>query len=78
MPPAPIAQSARRMPDATTVPVQFWYTQQTAELVAQEVVDAAAGRPIACVACPSLFRKLRQDHPDVTCQLLEFDRRFEV
>ena len=58
--------------------VQFWYTKETAELVGQEVVEAAAGGPIACIACPTLFCELRRNHPDIRCQLFEFDRRFEV
>ena len=58
--------------------MQFWYTEETAQLVAEEVVKVAAGGSIACLACPSLFRQLRKSFPDVKTQLFEFDSRFEV
>ncbi len=58
--------------------LQFWYTEETARAVAEEVVDLAAGGGIACLACPSLFRCLRADFPDAAAHLLEYDRRFEV
>lgn len=57
---------------------QFWYTEETSERVAAEVVEVAAGGSIACLACPSLFRKLRSSYPDAKTQLFEFDPRFEV
>lgn len=40
---------------------QFWYSKETAKLVAEEVVEKSDGGrlPIACVACPSLFRELK-------------------
>lgn len=43
---------------------QFWYTQETAHRVAEEVVEKSDGgrQPIACVACPSLFRELKVQH----------------
>ena len=58
---------------------QFWYTEETAGVLAEEVVQAAApiGR-IACIACPSLFRALRMKHPDAKAHLFEVDLRFEV
>jgi len=56
---------------------QFWYTDATAEKVAQEVVKAAKGGRIACLACPSLFRRLRQSFPDADAWLFEYDSRFE-
>jgi len=57
---------------------QFWYTDATAEKVAAEVVEVAKGGRIACLACPSLFRKLRQSFPDADAWLFEYDSRFEV
>ena len=59
--------------------VQFWYTEETAGILAKEVVEAAgpSGR-IACIACPSLFRALRTKHPDANAHLFEVDLRFEV
>ncbi|CAK0783943.1 hypothetical protein CVIRNUC_007146 [Coccomyxa viridis] len=58
---------------------QFWYTEETAAVLAKEVEEAAgpSGR-IACIACPSLFRQLRAAHPDASAHLLEFDPRFEA
>ena len=40
---------------------QFWYTKETAHKLAEEVVERSNGgrQPIACVACPSLFRELK-------------------
>lgn len=57
---------------------QFWYTDETATAVAAEAVDLAAGGAIACLACPSLFRRLRANFPDQPAHLLEYDSRFEV
>lgn len=57
---------------------QFWYTDETAARVAEECVRAAAGGAVACLACPSLFRRLRQAHPGQACRLFEFDTRFEA
>lgn len=58
--------------------LQFWYTEATAAAVAQEAIHLADGGPIACVACPSLFRHLQKHHPDVSAHLFEIDMRFEV
>lgn len=59
--------------------LQFWYTEETAGILAKEVVEAAgpSGR-IACIACPSLFRALRGKYPDARAHLFEVDLRFEV
>ena len=59
--------------------MQFWYTEETAGILAKEVVEAAgpSGR-IACIACPSLFRALREKFPDARAHLFEVDLRFEV
>ena len=58
--------------------LQFWYTDETADRVAKEMVRVANGGSIACMACPSLFRKLREKHPEQKSRLFEFDTRFEV
>ncbi len=58
--------------------VQFWYTDETAEMVANEVVRVSSGGRIACLACPSLFRKLTEHHPAAKAFLFEYDSRFEV
>ena len=58
--------------------LQFWYTDETADRVAKEMVRVANGGSIACMACPSLFRKLREKHPEQQSHLFEFDTRFEV
>ena len=57
---------------------QFWYTKETASKVAAEATRAAKGGRIACLACPSLFRALQEQHPDAVATLFEFDRRFEA
>lgn len=48
-------------------------------MLAKEVIEAAgpSGR-IACIACPSLFRQLRAQHPNARAHLFEVDLRFEV
>ncbi|CAD7704878.1 unnamed protein product [Ostreobium quekettii] len=58
---------------------QFWYTEETAMAVAEEVANIVGtdGR-VACISCPSLFRSLLQSFPEVQCHLLEYDTRFEV
>lgn len=58
--------------------MQFWYTDDTAMKVAAEVVRAAGSGRIACLACPSLFRKLEQSHPEAQTHLFEYDTRFAV
>ena len=58
---------------------QFWYTEDTARVVARAVARAAgAGGAVACVACPSLFRALRACCPGLRAQLLEYDPRFQA
>lgn len=57
---------------------QFWYTDETAERVADEVVRLCDEGKIACLACPSLFRKLEEKHPSAKPHLFEYDSRFEV
>ena len=57
---------------------QFWYTKETASKVAAEAARAAKGGRIACLACPSLFRALQEQHPDAAATVFEFDRRFEA
>jgi hypothetical protein len=64
--------------DAKLCRTQFWYTEETAAVVAQEAIQLADGGAIACVACPSLFRHIRKHHPDVSAHLFEIDTRFEV
>lgn len=58
--------------------MQFWYTDETAAKVAEECVRVADGGAVACVACPSLFRRLRQQFPEQPAHLFEYDTRFEV
>ena len=63
---AHLCQSIRHTAPEAPLPqhLQFWYSDNTAATVAAEVVELAAGGPIACVACPSLFRRLRADFPE--------------
>lgn len=58
--------------------LQFWYTDETAERLADEVIQMANGGRIACLACPSLLRKIREKYPSAESWLFEYDRRFEV
>ncbi|KAJ3592206.1 hypothetical protein NHX12_007334 [Muraenolepis orangiensis] len=60
---------------------QFWYDDETATRLAEEVIhEAGDGGRIACVSAPSVYQKLKQgalegsDHVSVV--VLEFDRRF--
>eukprot|EP00245_Coleochaete_scutata_P018168 TRINITY_DN9297_c0_g3_i1.p1 TRINITY_DN9297_c0_g3~~TRINITY_DN9297_c0_g3_i1.p1 ORF type:complete len:223 (-),score=32.88 TRINITY_DN9297_c0_g3_i1:7-675(-) len=55
---------------------QFWYDEETSNALAKEVVEKSRSLAIACVACPSLFRELKQNFPDAAVHLLEYDRRF--
>ena len=57
---------------------QFWYTKGTASKVAAEAARAAKDGRIACLACPSLFRALQEQHPNAAATVFEFDRRFEA
>lgn len=54
---------------------QFHYDSLTASTVARAV--AAFGGRVACVSCPTLFRELKDSHPDLACHLLEFDARYD-
>ena len=54
---------------------QFHYDSLTASTVARAV--AALGGRVVCVSCPTLFRELKDSHPDVPCHLLEFDSRYD-
>jgi EEF1A lysine methyltransferase 1 len=80
-----LVQKAKAEEDAADDPFQenwalsqFWYTDETAGAVAAEAVKLAAGGSIACLACPSLFRRLRTHFPEQPAHLLEYDSRFEV
>lgn len=57
---------------------QFWYTQETANTVAKEVIEACPDGQVACVSCPTLYREFKRSFPDYKCTLLEYDKRFEV
>ncbi|XP_056145303.1 EEF1A lysine methyltransferase 1 [Lampris incognitus] len=60
---------------------QFWYSDDTATRLAEEVIrEAGEGGRIACLSAPSVYQKLKQgavegsDH--VSTVVLEYDRRF--
>ncbi|RVE58204.1 hypothetical protein OJAV_G00206920 [Oryzias javanicus] len=62
---------------------QFWYSDETATRLAEEVVrEAGEGGRIACVSAPSVYQKLKQGVVDgserVTAIVFEFDRRFST
>ncbi|KAK7278785.1 hypothetical protein RJT34_23821 [Clitoria ternatea] len=59
---------------------QFWYTPQTATTIAKEVLTLCHASPhsrVACIACPTLYAYLKKMDPNVSVQLLEYDKRFE-
>ncbi|KAA8518414.1 hypothetical protein F0562_015888 [Nyssa sinensis] len=59
---------------------QFWYDRETAETIAREVLTLceSTGSPsVVCVACPTLYAYLKKIDPNVSVQLLEYDKRFE-
>ncbi|KAM9342205.1 EEF1A lysine methyltransferase 1 isoform 2-T2 [Pholidichthys leucotaenia] len=60
---------------------QFWYSDETATQLAEEVIREAGERGrIACVSAPSVYQKLKQGVVDgsdrVSAIILEYDRRF--
>ncbi|XP_045910993.1 EEF1A lysine methyltransferase 1 isoform X1 [Micropterus dolomieu] len=60
---------------------QFWYSDETATQLAEEVIrEAGEGGRIACVSAPSVYQKLKQGVVDgsdrVSAIVLEYDRRF--
>lgn len=59
---------------------QFWYSQETALRLAQEVIAAAGeGGRIACVSAPSVYQKLRELHrDDFNIYIFEYDKRFAM
>ncbi|XP_068590408.1 EEF1A lysine methyltransferase 1 [Cebidichthys violaceus] len=62
---------------------QFWYSDETATRLAEEVVrEAGEGGRVACVSSPSVYQKLKQGavlgSDRVSAVVLEFDRRFSV
>ncbi|XP_058755028.1 uncharacterized protein LOC131628177 [Vicia villosa] len=58
---------------------QFWYDAETAMTVAEEVIALSSGGDsrVVCIACPTLYAYLKKMDPNVSVQLLEFDKRFE-
>ncbi|OMO68725.1 DNA methylase, N-6 adenine-specific, eukaryotic [Corchorus olitorius] len=58
---------------------QFWYEPETARTVAQEVNSLCNGSnyKVACIACPTLYAYLKNMNPNISAQLLEYDKRFE-
>ncbi|KAM0943589.1 putative DNA methylase, N-6 adenine-specific, methyltransferase EEF1AKMT1/ZCCHC4 [Dioscorea sansibarensis] len=58
---------------------QFWYDRVTAETVANEIraLCSSASSHVACVACPTLYAYLKKIEPNISVQLLEYDKRFE-
>lgn len=59
---------------------QFWYDDKTAQLLAEEALAITGdGGRIACLSCPSVYRKLREfarDNVSICC--LEYDERFSM
>ncbi|XP_057709310.1 EEF1A lysine methyltransferase 1 [Corythoichthys intestinalis] len=58
---------------------QFWYTDDTATRLAEELEEQAGeGGRIACVSAPSVYQKLKQLSGAVSATVFEYDRRFAV
>uniref|UniRef100_T1JCD2 Protein-lysine N-methyltransferase n=1 Tax=Strigamia maritima TaxID=126957 RepID=T1JCD2_STRMM len=59
---------------------QFWYTDETALTLATEAQRAAGENgSIACVSCPTVYKKLRFTKPETSVvKLFEFDQRFSI
>ncbi|XP_061580332.1 EEF1A lysine methyltransferase 1 [Cololabis saira] len=62
---------------------QFWYSEETAVQLAEEVIrEAGEGGRIACVSSPSVYQKLKQGavhgSDQVLAVVLEYDRRFSA
>ncbi|XWS56125.1 hypothetical protein CRYUN_Cryun09bG0059600 [Craigia yunnanensis] len=59
---------------------QFWYDPETARTVAQEVLSLSlcseSNYKVACIACPTLYAYLKTIDPNISVQLLEYDKRF--
>ncbi|KAF2289564.1 hypothetical protein GH714_037164 [Hevea brasiliensis] len=60
---------------------QFWYDPLTAETVAKEVIallgnNSNPSSRVACIACPTLYAYIKKIKPNVSVQLLEYDKRF--
>lgn len=84
--------SDRNLADENWELSQFWYTEKTSTILAEEcyrlVADLGGGK-IACVSCPTVFKTLRDliecrrtsngdgAEPKIETFLFEFDRRFE-
>lgn len=58
---------------------QFWYDRETAETISDEIriLAESTSSPIACIACPTLYAYLKKTDPNISVQLLEYDKRFE-
>ncbi|XP_068185658.1 EEF1A lysine methyltransferase 1 [Antennarius striatus] len=62
---------------------QFWYSDETATRLAEEVVrEAGEGGRIACLSAPSVYQKLKQGvvvgSDRVAAAVFEYDRRFSI
>uniref|UniRef100_A0A915HKV5 Protein-lysine N-methyltransferase n=1 Tax=Romanomermis culicivorax TaxID=13658 RepID=A0A915HKV5_ROMCU len=58
---------------------QFWYTEKTASILAEECIKlAGSDSRIACLCSPTVFRVLfNRKSTEFNAYLFEFDRRFE-
>ena len=57
---------------------QFWYSVETARTLAEEVIALCQGGDfrVACIACPTLYAYLKKMEPNVSVQLLKYDKCF--
>lgn len=60
---------------------QFWYDDNTARTLAEEVIREANGGRIACLCAPTLYKELLKLELAVDCKqavLFEYDKRFSI
>jgi hypothetical protein len=56
---------------------QFWYTDETRDVLAKEALKMSSGGSIAVVSAPSIFFKLSELKVSNRIVLFEYDKRFE-
>eukprot|EP00210_Caulerpa_lentillifera_P003072 g2934.t1 len=55
---------------------QFWYTEETADVLCSEIESQLNEGSVACVSCPTIFRRLITRCSRLKRTLFEYDRRF--
>jgi 16S rRNA G966 N2-methylase RsmD len=59
---------------------QFWYTEETSEILAKEIIKQCKNGKIACVSTPSVFKTLKKLSNEITNEyyIFEYDMRFKL